>query len=112
MKSLLIAIALYIITLSIGVPYAVNLRNKINALKSELSTQKKTFDLRLKTEITRAESEVTDSLINHYESKEPITKAKTKIQYKYDTIIDSVLYMPSSEQYNYSANELNQLYPD
>jgi predicted Holliday junction resolvase-like endonuclease len=107
MKKAIITLSILLIIVGI---YAYNRGSKVNELQSELSSQKELFDIRLKTEITREESRVTDSLTEQYENREPITITKTKIQVKYEKVTDTVYLLPSSEQLEYVTNELDRLY--
>ena len=105
-----------LIILSAGLFVAIfglfHLNNKRNDLEADLRHLNNTIDVTVDKAINDAKKHVTDSLLNEFNQREPITETKIKIQYKYDTIIDSVLVMPSGEQLDYITNELNRLYPN
>lgn len=69
-------------------------------------------DIEHRKEVWRARKHVSDSLIKHFESLPHDTVIKNQIQYKYDTIVDSILVLPNFEQLRYITDELNRLYPD
>ena len=110
MKNILLSIfVIFLLLMLIGI---YQLINKNNDLKSDIRHLNNTIDIRVSKSINDTRKRVTDSLIKEFNQREPITETKIKIQYKYDTIIDSVILMPSSEQFEYITRELNRLYHD
>ena len=105
-----------LLILSVGLLVAIfglfHINNKRNDLKDDLKHLNNTIDITVDKAINDAKKRVTDSLLNEFNQHEPITETKIKIQYKYDTIINSVILMPSSEQLEYVTRELSRLYPD
>ena len=89
-----------------------HLNNKRNDLKDDLKHLNNTIDITVDKAINDAKKRVTDSLLNEFNQREPITETKIKIQYKYEKIIDTIYLMPSSEQLEYVTRELNRLYND
>ena len=105
-----------LLILSVGLLVAIfglfHINNKRNDLEADLRHLNNTIDITVDKAINDAKKQVTDSLLNEFNQRDPITETKIKIQYKYDTIIDSVILMPSSEQLEYISTELDRLYND
>ena len=109
MKYLIILLSSVALVAVFGVIHVVN---ENSDLKSDLNHLKNNIDITVDKAINDAKKHVTDSLLNEFNQRDPIVETKIQIQYKYDTIINSVLVMPSSEQLDYITDELNRLYPN
>ena len=89
-----------------------HINNKRNDLKADLRHLNNSIDITVDKAINDAKKQVTDSLLNEFNQREPITETKIKIQYKYEKIIDTIYLLPSSQQLDYVTRELSRLYPD
>ena len=105
-----------IIMLLLGLLVAIfgllHINNKRNDLEDDLRHLNNTIDITVDKAINDAKKQVTDSLLNEFNSREPITETKIKIQYKYEKIFDTIVLMPSSQQLDYITRELSRLYND
>ena len=88
------------------------LNNKKNDLETDLRHLNNAIDITVDKAINDAKKHITDSLINEFNQRAPITETKIKIQYKYEKIIDTIFLLPSSEQWEYITTELSRLYPN
>ena len=107
MKYIILIITAILLTL-----YIFSLKKNINDLEADLSHLNNSIDIRVDKAINDAKKHVTDSLLNEFNQREPITETKIKIQYKYEKIYDTIILMPSSEQLDYVTRELSRLYPN
>ena len=90
----------------------LHINNKRNDLEDDLRHLNNSIDITVDKAINDAKKHVTDSLLNEFNQREPITETKIKIQYKYEKIIDTIYLLPSSEQLDYVTRELSRLYPN
>lgn len=107
MKNMIIVIIAVVATLII-----IGQRETIKEIKNDNKVLRNRSEVAAKEKIQAVRVNLTDSLDSIYQSRPPITETKIKIKHKYDTIIDTILAMPTSEQLRYVTEELNRLYPD
>ena len=86
--------------------------NQVNDLKADLKHLNNTTDTRIHKSIIDAEKRTTDRLIKDFNNQPPDTIIKTQINYKYETIIDSIFVLSDSIKLRYITTELNRLYPN
>ena len=86
--------------------------NQVSDLKADLKHLNNTIDIRIKKSIIDAEKRTTDRLIEEFNNQPADTIIKTKIQIRYETIIDSIFVLPDSTKVQYITTELNRLYPN
>ena len=110
MKNTIIIILSVVTLVAIFVLFQIN--KKRNDLEADLRHLNNSIDITVDKAINDAKKQVTDSLLNEFNQREPITETKIKIQYKYEKIYDTIVLMPSSEQLDYVTRELSRLYPD
>ena len=110
MKNTIIIILSLVTLVAIFALFHIN--KKRNDLKDDLRHLNNSIDITVDKAINDAKKHVTDSLLNEFNQREPITETKIKIQYKYEKIYDTIVLMPSSEQLDYVTRELSRLYPD
>src|SRR5680860_199907 len=107
MKAVVIILSILLISLGI---WGYFIKEHNNDLEADLKHLNNTFDTRVDKSINDAKQHVTDSLLNDFNSKPHDTIIKTEIQYRYETIYDTIVALPTSEQLEYITNELNRLY--
>ena len=91
---------------------AIYKQNQVNDLRADITHLNNTIDIRIHKSIIDAEKRTTDRLIEEFNNQPPDTIIKTKIQYKYETITDSIFVLPDSVKLRYITTELNRLYPN
>jgi len=91
---------------------AIYKQNQVNDLRADITHLNNTTDIRIHKSIIDAEKRTTDRLIKEFNNQPADTIIKTKIQYKYETIIDSIFVLPDSTKLRYITTELDRLYPN
>ena len=91
---------------------AIYKQNQVDDLKADLKHLNNTIDIRIHKSIIDAEKRTTDRLIEEFNNQPADTIIKTKIQIRYETIIDSIFVLPDSTKVQYITTELNRLYPN
>ena len=102
----------YIVAILVVLMVTIYINSKNNDLKAQISHLNNTHNISMSKSINDAKKITTDSLINIFNELPPDTIIKTKIQYKYETIIDSIFVLPDSVKLRYITTELNRLYND